>query len=286
MFPNLKYRRNYFRILFIICLAAGTAVFLTMAGHGNNSGTAGILPVENPAVVKPEMEDRGTGPGLPALLLTALEAGGVQLDTFSLEGWGCLYPDDLGKEEINGLSGKVKAALGLEKAGKPALYEHEDFYGLFWEGELEPGVALFYSLQSIKTSTDAGETYLLICLESSDARGEEQLQAWRRQVVDVFWIWRVEPYLTYNLTGFIPGKIDAGDMKRRGEAIMAALEVEKPESFEDTGFLSMRGYSPLLPETYWPGEQGRANTGLILGYQEAAAGTYLQLVYPFPGPGH
>ncbi|MGI9862792.1 YwmB family TATA-box binding protein [Moorella naiadis] len=220
----------------------------------------------------------------PRLLFTALSASGARLESLHLEAWGRLNTSFSDAATISDLAQQALTGLGLDP-GAGAGLTHQDtekFHGTAWEGELQPGVKLFLSVQSLAGSGADGETYLLLDLTGAPQNGEGEMVSWQGQVRAAFQAWQVEPHLTYGLIGVIPGKLSAAARQQRARAVLAALGARKVEGVEDDELLSISAYSDRLPRGL--AVAGReVNVNVALRFHATDGNTYLHLGSPLLG---
>jgi hypothetical protein len=222
---------------------------------------------------------------VPGLLLAAVAAGGGRLDSVNLEAWACLNSNFVTAEAVQQLARQVAGALGLDPDTGLTDYDEENFHAVFWDGEIETGLKLYFSLQSIRDNGEAGETYLLVNLEGNPCGGAAQLLNWRHKVAAAFMPWQVQPHLTYSLRGVIPGILSSGERKQRAQAVLAVLQAQEVEGLEDTGLISLSAYSPHLPASLYVA--GRpVNANVALRYHESEGNTYIHLGSPLLGGGY
>ncbi|GEA14315.1 hypothetical protein E308F_05570 [Moorella sp. E308F] len=218
----------------------------------------------------------------PHLLFNAFIAGGARLDTMALEAWGSLNSTFMDSEALGEMAGRTAAALGLEEITSFTRQDDAGFHALYWEGEMQPGVALFFSLQSLAGTGEGGETYLLINVEGRPRQGEGEMLAWQEMVKAAFRSWQVEPHFIYTLTGVIPGKLSPAEREQRARAVLDALKAEKVEGVEDEELLSISAYSPWLPRSLEVA--GRpVNANVALRYHATDGNTYMHLGSPLLG---
>jgi|GEM_PF-570578 len=232
-----------------------------------------------------EAKDKDFSPALvndvPSLLAHALERAGAQGDSVRLEAWGVLNPAfvDIGelvkkaKEAAQDL--KLKADLPWKEENQPG------FRSVSWEGEVERGVVLFLSVQSLKDLSGRGETYLLLSWEGSiGEKGiAERVQEWQEQARKVFEGHQVEPRFTYMITGRIPGYLSLEERKKRAEAVLSAFKATKIEGLEEEELVSITAYSPLLPQKVEVAGR-KANLNVALRFHTTDNTTYLYLGSP------
>ncbi len=219
---------------------------------------------------------------IPGLLLKAVDAGGAEPESILLEAWSCIKPVFVTREEVQELAQKVAATMKINLSNGLTNLDDQNFHAAFWEGEIEPGVALFFSVQSIGGTEGSGETYLLINLEGHPSRGEKQILNWRQKMQTAFLSWQVQPRFTYSLAGSIPGRLTPEERHRRADAVLASLEAQALEEVEEAEFLSISAYSSFLPVSL--NLAGRPiNANIALRYHDADACTYLYLGYPLLG---
>ena len=220
----------------------------------------------------------------PRLLFTALSASGARLESLHLEAWGRLNTSFSDAATISDLAQQALTGLGLDPGAGAGLtrQDTEKFHGTAWEGELQPGVKLFLSVQSLAGSGADGETYLLLDLTGAPQNGEGEMVSWQGQVRAAFQAWQVEPHLTYGLIGVIPGKLAAATRQQRARAVLAALGARKVEGVEDDELLSISAYSDRLPRGL--AVAGReVNVNVALRFHATDGNTYLHLGSPLLG---
>ncbi|WP_406677246.1 YwmB family TATA-box binding protein [Moorella sp. ACPs] len=263
-------------ILFLVSFIGG----LALAGHLLLPGPRQLLASgKNATSIRQAVDGENQ---VPHLLFNAFIAGGARLDTMALEAWGSLNSTFMDSEALRDLAGRAATALGLEGITNFTRQDDAGFHALYWQGELQPGVALFFSLQSLAGTGEGGETYLLINLEGRPREGEREILAWQERVKAAFRSWQVEPHLTYTLTGVIPGKLSPAEREQRARAVLDALKAEKVEGVEDGELLSISAYSPRLPRSLEVA--GRpVNANVALRYHAADGNTYMYLGSPLLG---
>ncbi|MDN5325474.1 MAG: hypothetical protein PWP41_169 [Moorella sp. (in: firmicutes)] len=241
--------------------------------------TAAIVPAAKKDLPVPDAFGDDT---TPRLLFAALNASGARLESMHLEAWGRLNTSFSDAETVAGLARQAAASLGLDPEAGFHRQDTEKFHGASWEGELQPGVMLFLSVQSLAGAGDDGETYLLIDLEGEPRHGEGEMVAWREKVRVAFRPWQVDPHLTYGLIGVIPGKLTRAEREQRAGAVLSALEAKKVEGVEEDEFLSITAYSPRLPRSL--NVAGREiNVNVALRFHATDGNTYLHLGSPLLG---
>ncbi|BCV23024.1 YwmB family TATA-box binding protein [Moorella sp. Hama-1] len=220
----------------------------------------------------------------PRLLFAALNASGARLESLHLEAWGRLNTSFTDAETVAGLAQQAVTGLGLDPGAGSGLkcQDTEKFHSSTWEGELQPGVKLFLSVQSLAGSGVDGETYLLLDLTGEPRNGEGEMVAWQGKVRAAFRPWQVDPHLTYGLIGVIPGKLTGAERQQRARAVLAALEARKVEGVEDDELLSISAYSNRLPRSL--AVAGReVNVNVALRFHTTDGNTYLHLGSPLLG---
>ncbi|WP_258358833.1 YwmB family TATA-box binding protein [Moorella sulfitireducens (nom. illeg.)] len=277
---SFNFLRINFKIFLLIVLLLSFTAGLALAGHLFAPGSRGLATTGKNAAVA----DRPVagGEAVPRLLLAALDAGGANLDTIALEAWGSLISTYVDQESLYKMAGRAAAALGLTGMEGFTRQEEEGFRALYWEGEPEPGVALFFTLQSLAGAGEDGETYLLINIEGRPREGEREMLAWQERVKEAFNTWQVKPHLTYTMVGVIPGRLSPEERERRAMAVLEALEAERVEGVEDADLLSISAYSPQLPRSLEVA--GRpVNANVALRYHSVEGDTYIHLGSPLLG---
>lgn len=218
----------------------------------------------------------------PHLLFAALSAGGARPESLHLEAWGRLNTSFSDAETVANLARQAASNLGPDPGAGLRRQDTEKFHGASWEGELQPGVKIFLSVQSLAGAGNDGETYLLIDLEGEPRYGEGEMAAWREKVREAFRAWRVDPHLVYSLVGLIPGKLTRAEREQRAGAVLAALEAKKVEGVEEDELLSISAYSERLPRSlYVAGRE--VNVNVALRFHAAEGNTYLHLGSPLLG---
>ncbi|NLW06641.1 MAG: YwmB family TATA-box binding protein [Clostridia bacterium] len=278
-FKSLRYNFKLF-LLFLLLLSFSSGMLLSRQLF---AGTERQLLPDSQAAI--EQEYSSAADPVPGMLLTAVAASGARLDSVNLEAWASLKPDFLSAATVQQLARQVARALGLDLDAGLTEYNEENFHAVFWEGEIETGVKLYFSLQSLKGSEEDSETYLLVNLAGNPSEGEGQLIKWRQKVEAAFSPWQVQPQLTYSLTGVIPGKLSPVERKQRAQAVLAALQAEEIEGLEDDMLISLSAYSPHLPiSLYVAGRPVNAN--VALRYHDSDGNTYIHLGSPLLGGGY
>ncbi|KYH33609.1 YwmB family TATA-box binding protein [Neomoorella mulderi] len=276
-FNSLRFN---FKIFLLIVLILSFAGGLALARHMHPLAALTSRVAGNQAASTGQAVNRDDP--VPHLLFNAFTASGARLETMGLEAWGSLNSTFMDGEAIHDLAGRVAAALGLEGTGGFTRQDDTSFHALYWEGELQPGVVLYFSLQSLAGAGEGGETYLLINLEGQPQQGEGEMLAWQERVREAFQPWQVEPHLIYSLTGVIPGKLTPAEREQRARAVLAALAAEKVEGVEEEDLLSISAYSPRLPRSLEVA--GRpVNANVALRYHATDGNTYLHLGSPLLG---
>ncbi|QGP91757.1 TATA-box binding protein [Neomoorella glycerini] len=277
---SFNFLRFNFKIFLLIVLLLSFTGGLALARHLHPLAARTSRAASIQAASTVQAVDRDDP--VPHLLFNALTAGGARLETMGLEAWGSLNSTFMDGEAIQDLAGRAATALGLEGITSFTRQDDAGFHALFWEGELQPGVVLYFSLQSLAGAGEGGETYLLINLEGQPKQGEGEMLAWQEKVREAFRPWQVEPHLIYNLTGVIPGKLTPAEREQRARAVLAALAAEKVEGVEDEELLSISAYTPRLPRSLEVA--GRpVNANVALRYHATDDNTYLHLGSPLLG---
>lgn len=280
LWQQLKSLRFNFKILLLTVLVLSFTGGLVLAQHLFPRAARLPLAPESQVIAGSQLDNGDDR--VPGLLLAAINASGARLETASLEAWACLKPSFVEGEAVQELARQVAAALGLDNSTGFSNLDDANFHAVFWDGEMEPGVGLYFSVQSLLGRGEVGETYLLVNLEGSLQNGEAQLLRWREKVCAAFLPWQVQPHLTYSLIGVIPGWLTPGERKQRAQAVLAALQAEEVEGVEDTGFLSISAYSPCLPGSL--SVAGRpVNANVALRYHDTDGNTYIHLGSPLLG---
>jgi len=277
---SLKSIRFKFKFLLLAVLVLSFASGLVLAQHLFPRVTRLPLAPDSQVTTNGQL-DNGDDM-VPGLLLAAINASGARLDSAFLEAWACLKPSFVEGEAVQELARQVAAALGVDTTTGLINLDDENFHAVFWDGEMEPGVGLYFSVQSLLGTGEAGETYLLVNLEGSPQNGEAQILSWREKIRTAFLPWQVQPHLTYSLIGVIPGQLTPGERKQRAHAVLAALQAEEVEGVEDTEFLSISAYSSRLPGSL--SVAGRpVNANVALRYHDTDGNTYIHLGSPLLG---
>ncbi|OIQ12224.1 YwmB family TATA-box binding protein [Neomoorella thermoacetica] len=266
--------------LLLLSLVTGLAVghnFLPRAARKPLTAAAVSAAKKDPPVPAASGDDT-----TPRLLFAAFNASGARLESMHLEAWGRLNTSFSDAETVAGLARQAAGSLGLEPEAGLHRQDTEKFHGASWEGELQPGVKLYLSVQSLAGAGDDGETYLLIELDGEPRHGEGETVAWQEKVRAAFRPWQVDPHLTYGLTGVIPGKLTRAEREQRAGAVLAALEAKKVEGVEDEELLSISAYSARLPRSL--AVAGReVNVNVALRFHATDGNTYLHLGSPLLG---
>ncbi|MCG0278553.1 MAG: YwmB family TATA-box binding protein [Thermanaeromonas sp.] len=235
-----------------------------------------------------EVAREGAAPGavthVPPLLERALKSVGAQGESVRLEAWGVLSSTFVEIEELARKAGEAAEDLKL-RSDFPWKEENQPgFRSVSWEGEVEPGVVLYLSVQSLKDLSGKGETYLLLSWEGSiGERGiAELLQQWQEQAVKVFQRSAAEPRFTYLVIGRIPGYLSLEERKQRVQTVLSAFEATKIEGLEEEELVSITAYSPLLPQKVEVAGQ-KANLNVALRFHSTDNTTYLYLGSPLLG---
>lgn len=221
---------------------------------------------------------------VPGLLLDALQAGGARLDTVTLEAWGVVAGAFVDAGALNEMARQAAPALGVDVDGSTGftIQDGEGFHAVYWQGEAQPGTALFFSLQSLSGSAGEGETYLLINLSGRPWEGEREIHAWLAKMRAAFSPWQIEPRLTYTVTGFVLGRLAPAERERRAAQILNALAARKVEGIEDGELLSVSAYTSRLPD-FLEVAGRKVNVNVALRYHDVEGKTYIYLGCPLLG---
>ncbi|MGI6284262.1 YwmB family TATA-box binding protein [Neomoorella humiferrea] len=221
---------------------------------------------------------------VPGLLLDALQAGGARLDTVTLEAWAVVNGAFVDAGALHEMARQAAAALGVDgdKGTNFTAQDGEGFHAVYWQGEVQPRTAMFFSLQSLSGSGGEGETYLLINVSGRPREGEREIHAWLAKMRAAFSPWQAEPRLTYTMTGFVPGRLASTERERRAEKILKTLEAQKVEGIEDGELLSVSAYTSRLPD-FLEVAGRKVNVNVALRYHAVEGKTYIYLGCPLLG---
>ncbi|MDN5347037.1 MAG: hypothetical protein PWP65_601 [Clostridia bacterium] len=219
---------------------------------------------------------------IPARLQKALFSAGAKTASVHLEGWALLAPAFMNSEDLAAAARRTAALLNLEGDPEFKVQQEKNFIAYNWESEIEPGVVLYFSVQSLKSAGPRGETYLLLNIDGRPGAtndGAAILSSWEERFRGAFAFWKKAPHMTFNVTGVLPGKLSPAAGEEVAERILRDLGARRIEGMLGEDLLSISAYAPGIPGGVVAAGK-KINVNIALRYHSTDGLTYIHLGSP------